>query len=99
MGVLPFDLRLRTVPSERRRLLGGYPKAVMGLARFAVDDLGVDLTPVGIGVDVDVFALEIERFGQDLAAFTTVDGNETIGTQLCQRKAAAVLEGNVQYPV
>ena len=94
MGVLPFDLRFCAVAGEWSRLFNWHPESVVRFSRFPIDDLGVDLAPVGVGVDVDILSLELERFSEYLSALSTVYRDEPVRTQLGEGQGAAILEAS-----
>ena len=89
---LPFDLDSRVIARKWRRKLGGHPKAGEALVGFGIEDVGVNLAPLGVGIDVKILPLPFERFGDDGACFVSIEGDETIGAELGKTDGGAFVE-------
>ena len=80
--VFPLDLRFGTVTSKRRRFLSWNPESLVRPLGLPIDNLGVDLAPSRICIDVDIFALQLERLCYNCAAFTAINRHKAVGPQL-----------------
>ena len=90
--VFPDIFIAEAVAGEGRRLFTGDPETRVGTAGFAVLDLGVDLAPTRVGIEVEVFAAPVEGLGDDGADFVAVDRDETVGWEFGQRERAKIGE-------